>query len=179
MKVLKYILLVVVAIIALVLIVAAIAPSEYAVVREIKIDKPKSEVFDYIKYLKNQDNYSVWANMDPNMKKTFTGTDGEVGFTSAWDSDNEDVGKGEQEIKKIVEGERMEFELRFYEPFESTDFAYMTTDVVDSTTTLVKWGFDGKMPYPMNLMLLTMDFDKMLGDDLEQGLQKLKVVLEE
>jgi hypothetical protein len=31
----------------------------------------------------------------------------------------------------------------------------------------------------MNLMLVLMDFEKMIGDDLQTGLDKLKVVLEE
>jgi hypothetical protein len=42
----------------------------------------------------------------------------------------------------------------------------------------VKWGFDGKMNYPMNLMLLFMDFDAMLGKDMEQGLSNLKMIVE-
>jgi hypothetical protein len=40
--------------------------------------------------------------MDPNMKKTYTGTDAEVGFISAWESTDKNVGVGEQEIKKII-----------------------------------------------------------------------------
>jgi hypothetical protein len=116
--------------------------------------------------------------MDPAMKKEYRGTDGAVGFVSAWDSDNKDVGKGEQEIKAITEGERVDFEIRFFEPFESTDLAYMTTEAVNDSATLVKWGFNGKMPYPMNLMLLFMDMEKMLGGDLEEGLANLKTVME-
>jgi hypothetical protein len=34
------------------------------------------------------------------------------------------------------------------------------------------------MKYPMNLMLLFMDMEGMLGGDLEQGLTNLKGVLE-
>jgi hypothetical protein len=34
------------------------------------------------------------------------------------------------------------------------------------------------MPYPMNLMLLCMNMDKMIGKDLETGLTNLKGVLE-
>ena len=45
-------------------------------------------------------------------------------------------------------------------------------------STVVKWGFNGKMAYPMNLMLLFMNMEKMLGSDLEEGLANLKVVLE-
>jgi uncharacterized protein YndB with AHSA1/START domain len=178
MKVVKKILIGLLGIVAILLITGLFLKKDYAVHREIVINKPKQEVFDYIKLLKNQDNFSLWAMTDPKMKKTYSGTDGTVGFVSAWDSQNKDVGKGEQEIKKITEGERIDFELRFIKPFESTEKAYMTTEAVSPTQTKVIWGFDGHMAYPMNLMLLFMDFDQMLGDQLKTGLDNLKVKLE-
>lgn len=178
MKIIKKILIAVVIIIAIPLIVALFTKKEYAVEREVIINKPKQEVFDYIKFVKNQDNYSVWAKMDPAMKKEYKGTDGTVGFISAWDSQIKDVGKGEQEIIKISDGERLDFELRFKVPFEATDNAYMTTETIAENQTKVKWGFEGKMNYPMNFMLLFMDMEKMLGTDLEIGLTNLKQVLE-
>ena len=135
-------------------------------------------LFVNIKYLKNQDNFSVWATMDPNMKKDFKGTDGTVGFISSWESKNDQVGKGEQEIIGITEGERVDYELRFIEPFEAKDHAYMAIEKADENQTKVKWGFDGKMEYPMNLILLLMDMDTMLGEQLMKGLTNLKTVLE-
>lgn len=179
MKIVKRILVVIGILIAIPLIVAIFMKKEYAVEREITINKPKQTVFEYIKHLKNQDNFSKWAQMDPNMKKDYKGEDGTVGFTSYWDSEADSVGKGEQEIKKITEGERVDFELRFKEPFESTDYAYMTTEAIDSTHTKVKWGFNGKMPYPMNIMLAMMNMDEMLGGDLATGLSNLKGVMEQ
>lgn len=178
MKIIKKILIGIGIIILIPLIVAIFVKKDYAVEREITINKPKQEVFDYVKFLKNQDNFSKWATMDANMKKNYTGTDGTVGFVSAWDSEMEDVGKGEQEIKKITDGERIDFELRFIKPFESTEKAYMTTESIAENQTKVKWGFDGHMSYPSNLMLLFMNFDKMIGDDLNTGLTTLKTVLE-
>lgn len=178
MKVLKKIILALIAIVAILLIVAVFVKKDYAVQREITINKPKQEVFDYIKYLRNQNNYSKWAMMDPNMQKTYTGTDGTVGFVSAWDSKADSVGKGEQEIKKIDEGNRVDFEIRFIKPFESKDRAYMTTEAINPMSTKVVWGFDGHIEYPKNLMLLFMDFDKLLGGDLEIGLSRLKANLE-
>jgi len=178
MKILKTILIAVGILIAVPLIVALFVKKDYEVEREITINKPKEEVFDYVKFLKNQDNYSKWATMDPEMKKTYRGTDGTVGFVSAWKSDNKDVGKGEQEIMKITEGKRIDFELRFFEPFESTEPAYMTTESVSENQTKVKRGFSGHMDYPMNIMMLFMDFEKMIGDDLDTGLKNLKSVLE-
>jgi hypothetical protein len=178
MKILKNILIGIAAIIVLLLIVGLFVKKDYAVERSVTISRPNAVVFDYVKMLKNQDNYSVWNMKDPNMKREFHGTDGTVGAVSAWDSEKPDVGKGEQEIKKITEGERLDMELRFKKPFEATDNAYMTTTPVDSANTTVKWGFNGTMKYPMNLMLLMMDMDKMLGKDLQDGLNNLKANLE-
>ena len=178
MKILKRILFVVLAIIGLALIVALFVKKEMHAEREVVINKPKSEVFSYVKYLKNQNDYSKWATMDPAMKKDFKGTDGTVGFVSAWESDKDDVGKGEQEIKGIKDGERIDYEIRFKKPMESTASAYMITEAVSGNQSKVRWGFDSKMNYPFNIMRLFFDVDKMIGDDFETGLTRLKTQLE-
>ncbi len=178
MKVLKYILITLVVIIAVPLIVALFVKSDYKVEREIVINKPRADVFNYIKYIKNQDNYSTWNRRDPSMEKKYSGTDGTVGFIAGWNSIDKEVGEGEQEIKAITEGERIQTELRFKRPFEGTDTAYFVTTDASATSTKVVWGFDGSMPYPMNLMCLFMDMDKMLGAELEKGLVDLKGILE-
>ena len=102
MKILKKVLLAIACIIGILLITAIFIKKDYAIEREITISKPKQEVFSYVKLLKNQDNYSKWAMLDPKAKKQYKGTDGTVGFVYAWDSDNNKVGKGEEEIKKNI-----------------------------------------------------------------------------
>ncbi len=179
MKIVKSVLLFLLVIIALILLTALFVKKDYAVEREILIEKPRQEVFDYVRFLKNQDYYSKWASMDPAMKKTYRGTDGTVGFVSAWESTNDEVGTGEQEIKSIIEGERIDFELRFIKPFEATEPAYMITESVSDTQTKVKWGFSGHMKYPMNIWMLFLDFEEMIGGDLQTGLDNLKKVLEQ
>jgi hypothetical protein len=178
MKILKVIGLIIVGIIALALITAAFTKKEFAVKREIAIDKSAPEVFNFIKYLKNQDRFSVWALKDPAMKKELKGTDATVGAMASWDSANEEVGKGEQTITAMKEGERIDLELHFIEPFEGHDRAYFSTIALDSLHTNVVWGFDGKMEYPMNLMLLFLDMEGLIGKDLQQGLENLKGILE-
>jgi RimJ/RimL family protein N-acetyltransferase len=173
----KKVLYIIIALIALVLVAAFIMPKDYAVKREIVINKPKAEVFEYLKMLKNQDEWSVWMAKDPNIKKDFTGTDGTVGYTSMWEG-NKDVGKGEQEIKNIVDGERIDTELRFIEPFESTNDAYMITESIGSSSTRVTWGFSGSMPIPMNVMLPFMGMEESVGKDFQDGLNNLKAILE-
>lgn len=173
----KKVLLVIAIIIAVMLVVALVAPKEYAVEREVVINCPKEQVFEYVKSLRMQDEWSVWGDLDPDAVYTYTGVDGTVGFISAWEG-NKDVGKGEQEIINIVEGERVDFELRFVEPFASTADVYITTESLSESETLVKWGMSGKMPFPTNLFLLLMNMDKSIGKDFEQGLANLKMILE-
>ena len=178
MKILIGIIVVLIGIIVLFLIIGFFLKKDYSVGKEIVINKSKATVFEYLKFLKNQNKFNVWASMDPDMKTYFTGTDGTEGFISAWDSDNKNVGKGEQEIIKIVDGERIDYEIRFLKPFKSTSWAYITTIAIDDNHTKVHWGFSGKMKYPTNLTLLFMNMEKMVGGDLEKGLQNLKALLE-
>lgn len=167
-----------VGIILLLLIIALFIKKEYTIECAININKPKRVVFDYLRLLRNHNNFIKWALIDPNMKKDYTGTDGTVGFISAWDSENKQVGKGEQEVLKIAEGEKIDYELRFIRPFEGTSDASIATVASGEEQTKVIWVFNGKMKYPMNLMLLFMNLEKMLARDLDEGLVRLKSILE-
>jgi hypothetical protein len=172
------ILIVILIIIAIPLVLAIFTKKEYHIEKRITINQTRRTVFDYLRMLKNQDNFSVWATMDPQMKKYFRGTDGNPGFVSGWESNNKKVGKGEQEIKKITDGDRIDYEIRFFEPFAGIAQASLQTESVSQNETQVTWQFDSRMNYPMNIMLLFMNMDKMVGNDLATGLTNLKRVLE-
>ena len=178
MSILLTVIGIIVGLIVLLLIIALFTKKEYSIAREIAIDQPVQRVFDYIRLLKNQDNYSVWNKLDPAMKKTYSGTDGTVGFMYAWDSTNKQAGKGEQAITAIKERERISMDLHFIKPFEGRASAYIATLPVAPAQTTVKWGIDSKMNYPMNIMLLFMNMENMLGKDLEAGLVNLKNIME-
>lgn len=178
MKILKRILIILLILIAIPLVAALFVNGDYAVEREVVINRPSDEVFNYVRYVKNQDHFSVWNQLDPDMEKTYTGTDGTVGFIYGWKSDNPSAGVGEQEIVSIEEGKRIDVELRFKEPFEAQDNAYLALEPVDAGSTKVKWGFTGSFSYPMNLMNLVMDMDAAVGKDLQGGLDNLKELLE-
>ena len=178
MKILLLIILALIIIVVLFLIIGFFTKKDYSVGREIIVNKPKAIIFAYLKLLKNQNKFSVWGSMDPNMRTEYTGIDGTEGFVSAWDSENKNVGKGEQEIQKIVEGERLDYEIRFIRPFKSTNWAFMITTRINDNQTLVHWEFNAKMKYPMNLMLLFMNIEKLIGNDLSKGLENLKGILE-
>jgi len=174
MKIVKIILVVIAVLIAIPLVAALFIKKEYAIEREITINRPKEQVFEYVKHIKNQANYNKWTMQDPGMKKEFKGTDGTVGFYGNWDSKS--MGKGEQEILQIREGERIDIGLHFIKPFEGKARAHMITETLAAGQTKVKWGMQGKSKYPMNVMNIFMN--NMLGKDIEISLATLKNVLE-
>jgi len=176
MKILRRILLALIAIIFLLLLIALLVKKDFALEKEIVINKPKQEVFNYLKLIRNQEHYSVWVMKDPKINIVYTGTDGTVGFTSSWTSDDKNVGVGEQEIIELKEGESMKVEVRFKKPFEGTNYATTTLSTTADGQTKVVIVFSGTSKYPMNLMNLFMD--KLLGKDMQQNLENMKANIE-
>lgn len=166
---------IIVIILALPAIIALFIPKEYRVENITIVNKPKHEVFDYVKYLVNQEEYNKWIKTSPDVKKTFTGTDGTVGFIYAWNGDKK-AGEGENEITAITDGERITTEIRFVRPFKNVAHTYMDTQAESDHSTKVTWGMTGRTPYPMNLM--TALLKGALRNDLGVSLNNLKKNLE-
>jgi len=177
MHILLNILIVIGAIIAILLLVALLVKKECVIEREITVHEPKQQVFNYLKLIRNQEQYSVWVMKDPNIKIVYTGTDGTVGFVSAWESNDKNVGIGEQEIIQITDGESMEVEIRFKKPFEGTNYATTTVTAVGDMQTKVSNVFSGRAKFPMNIMNLFMS--QLVGKDMQRNLENLKNKLEQ
>jgi hypothetical protein len=174
---LKKILIALAALVGVIVVVGLLLPKDFVVEREIVIRRPKSAVFAQVKSLKSQNSWSPWGKLDPHMKLEYKGTDGTVGSISSW-AGNKDVGIGEQEITNIVEGERVDAELRFKEPMQNTGYVYFVTEALSENETKVKWGMKGTSPFPINLLCLAMNMKGMIGKDFEKGLGSLKELLE-
>ena len=149
---------------------------QYTVEKQVLVQRSNLSVFDFVKLLGNQVHYNKWVMMDPNVKRTSTGVDGTVGFISYWDSQVKNVGKGEQEITHVDQGNIIESIVRFEKPFKNTARVTMTTISITPGQTRVIWKMVGQNKYPMNLMNLVVP--GMLGKDMEESLGNLKDVLE-
>ncbi|MBL7922233.1 MAG: SRPBCC family protein [Bacteroidia bacterium] len=175
MIVIVYLLGSIAGLIVLFLIAALFVKKESVIERDIIINKPKAEVFNYVKYIKEQDKFNKWVMADPDMRKEFKGVDGTVGFIYAWDS-NAKGGKGEQEIKGLAEGERVDLEIRFEKPFKGISDSIIHTRAISADQTKVIWIFKSNSKYPVNLMSAMLE--GVLGKDLDKSLNNLKRILE-
>lgn len=177
MKILKRIGLGILAIIAILLIVALFVPNDFNYEKSITINKPIEQVWENTNSLTDLDKWSPWMEYDPNMKKELTGIDGTVGAKSSWESENEHVGKGSQTITKIEAPTLFATELKFYKPYESEAQGFVKLKS-EGNKTIVTWGFESDIPYPFNLMKLTMNMEEAMGKDFNFGLSKLKKLCE-
>jgi uncharacterized protein YndB with AHSA1/START domain len=174
MNILFIILIVVVSIIVLLLISGLFIKKTFFIERTIVIQKNKQEVFNYIKFLKNAEQYNKWMMTDPDMRKILTGMDGTKGFTYAWDSNNKNVGAGAQKIIDIQENDRIDYEIRFERPFKSIAYSSLICSAVSADQTEVTWTFHGPVKYPVNILHALLNLAQVLGKDLDTSLHNLK-----
>jgi len=149
---------------------------EMIVEKSITIDKPSQDVFNFLKFIRNQETFSVWNMKDPVKETTSTGIDGAEGFTYSWNSKVKSVGAGSQKITKLIDGKRIEFDLNFERPMKNTGSSKFIIEPLAANKTKVIWDFRGPTKFPMYLFLGAIT--KMLGKDIAQSLENLKIKLE-
>ena len=169
------ILLVIISIIVLLLIIAFFLRRTHYVKREIIINAASQKVFDFLKLLKNQDQFNKWAKADPNRNWAYKGIDGTAGFIISW-SGNKKAGEGEKEIIKITQGQRIETQIRFIKPMATVADVIMETEALSDDQTKVTFINSGVLKYPMNIFipLAERNFPK----DMDASLATLKELLE-
>jgi len=161
--------------IALIVIVGLVMPKETLLISsDIIIDKPKDTVWDYVRLLRNQEDYNTWIRQDPNIKMTYTGTDGTPGFIAGWESKTR-MGDGEQEILKVDEGESYEAELRFRNHENRTHVRTALESIADGKTK-VSTTMSATPIFPMNMMMPIMK--NVLKSKMDENSANLKRILE-
>ena len=68
--------------------------------------------------------------------------------------------------------------VRFIKPLPGFAYTCFITESLSLQETSVKWTFDSQMKYPMNILLLSINMERSIGEDLEAGLSNLKRILE-
>lgn len=169
------VLLIVAGIIALILILALLMSKEHYVRREIIINTPRQKVFDFLKFLQNQEKFNEHAMVAPDRKKEFRGTDGTVGFVYAWSGDK-NAGEGEKEIMNMVEGKKIEMEIRFKKPMTVSATVVMEMESLPDNKTRVYWSNAGTLKFPLNVMIPMMQ--KSVAKGMDASLANLKNILE-
>lgn len=175
MKIIITILLVLAAVIILLLVLGLFLKKQHYVRRNIQINAPLIKVFDFLKYIKNQEKFNKYVKANPDRIEEFKGIDGTKGFIYSW-SGNKETGQGEKEILEIIDGKRIVTEIRFIKPMRVTAQVIYDTEEISSHQTNVSITNTGILPYPINVMIPV--FEKNFAKDLDETLMNLKTLLE-
>lgn len=171
MKKLLKILLVIVAVLVIAMLVMG---KKYHYEKSIVINAPIEKVWGNVNSSKAFNQWNPWMKLDPNLKVTYSGIEGQIGDKYCWEG-NDEVGQGCHEITAIVPNQKVETRMVFKKPFESdaTSNILLTSE---GNATKVTWNMDCELDYPMNLMKIIMDgqMDKSYGG----GLNTLKAISE-
>jgi hypothetical protein len=164
--------------IAAALIYAATQPDMFRVIRSTLIAAPLEKIFPLINDLRAQSAWSPFEK-DPNMKRAYSGPPAGKGAVCEWDG-NRQVGAGRIAITDSVAPVRVSLLLDMSRPFA----AHNTVDFVlepksnGTNITQVTWAMQGRQPFMAKVMSMIVNCDKMVGSQFEEGLAKLKALVE-
>jgi len=175
-RMLPIILGVIAAILVLFLIIVALQPADYQVVRSATVGAPAPEVFGQVNDLHKFQDWSPWAKLDPNVKNTYEGPPAGNGAITRWVG-NKKVGEGNMRIVESRPSDLVKMKLQFIKPFASA--ADVQFDFKpEPKGTAVTWTMSGKKNFMSKAFCLFASMDKMVGGDFERGLANLKSLTE-
>lgn len=175
MKIIKFLGLLLLLIVAGVLIAGAFMKKDFHFERSMEMQAPKDRVWDYVVHFKQHEQWSQWRELDPAMETSISGTDGNVGAKMSWKSTHKEVGNGSQTITAIDPGKRVDTELEFEGQGNAKSYYLIEGD---SSSCKVTWALDMQAPYPMNALLPMMMSEKVMNDMFDKGLGMLKKAVE-
>jgi hypothetical protein len=150
--------------------------AEFEVVRQIVIAAEPARIHGLINDFHEWIAWSPWEDLDPEIRRMYSGPDAGVGARYAWEG-NRRAGRGTMEITSSTEQE-IRITLDFEKPFKSTNNVVFTLTPEESGGTRVVWRMSGEQRGLMALMGKVISMDSLVGKDFEKGLGRLRVAAE-
>jgi hypothetical protein len=175
MKVLKKILIAILALAVVVLVIGFFSPRNVNVERSISINAPSESIFEEINSLRAMNAWEPWAKIDPEgTEYTYEGSDAGVGSTVSWVSEHPDVGTGTQKIIESLNNEKVRTEL-YFGGSDAPSYADLIISSNGEGSNVV-WTLKIDMGSNPVGKLFGFFMDGMIGSSYEEGLQNLKVL---
>jgi hypothetical protein len=162
--------------VAVVLALAASKPDTFRVARSTNISARPEKIFPQINDFHHWQAWSPWEALDPNMKKTHSGSPEGQGAVYEWSGNNK-AGAGRMEITDSAAPGKVTIKLDFIKPFEGHNVIEFAL-VPSGDTTNLTWTMTGPCPFAMKIFHVFMNMDTLIGRDFERGLVNLKILAE-
>ena len=175
MKILKYLLYVLLALVVIGVILGLVGPKTYEVSRSKVIAASSEQIWPYVTSFPKTKAWSPWVRMDTTMTAEYSGEEGTVGSKMSWKSKK--MGGGEQTITALEPYKSADSELKFMQPW-GEGHATSSVQLMDTVGgTKVTWGIKGENGFVNRALSALFNADKMMGPVFEQGLHNLDSVM--
>jgi hypothetical protein len=158
------------------LVVASLQSDELRVERHITLSAPAARAFDQINDVHQWQEISPYVKEDPAAKTSYAGPAAGVGASFSW-SGNLKVGEGRMTITESRPHELVRFKFEFFKPWYCTNTTEFTFRPSEAGTE-VTWTMFMKNNFVAKASGLVMNMDKLMGENFEAGLAKLKEIAE-
>lgn len=153
------------------------AKKEFDISRTMVINRPKEEVFNFVRQLKKEKQWMPWFANDFNGILKYKGDDGKPEALLYWKGHRRFY-EGTQKIVKINQGKIIETRFLIVKPVRIILLEYKGLKEIDENKSKIVWGVRGGLPFPLSIIALVHPVDKAYGNQLEAGLKNLKTILE-
>ncbi|ONM47158.1 SRPBCC family protein [Nocardia donostiensis] len=150
--------------------------AEFEVVRQITIAAEPARVHGLINDFHNWAQWSPWEDLDPELRRMYSGPDTGTGARYAWEG-NRKAGSGTMEITSSSDRE-IRVRVSFERPWRATNTATFTLNPATTGGTDVVWRMNGEQTGVMALLGRVMPMDRLVGKDFEKGLARLRAAAE-
>ena len=158
------------------LVMAATRPSTVQVQRSALIGAPPEKVFAFINDFHEWPRWAPQDREDPSMQRTYSGAARGVGAVSNWHGKGS-TGRGQMTITSSVPVKEIIVTTDFIKPFAAHNVNEFLLER-SGNSTRVTWTLRGTNLYPMKVMGLFVNMDRLMGTHFEAGLENLKQVAE-
>ena len=150
--------------------------ADFEVVRSTSIAAPADRIHGLIDDFHAWRSWSPWEDVDPALKREYSGPSSGVGARYAWEG-NRKAGKGTMEIVGSAP-ERIDVRLTFEKPFKATNDVAFTLVPGGDGATGVTWRMTGTQKGLAALFGKVFSMDRLVGKDFERGLTRMKAAAE-
>ncbi|MCB1774137.1 MAG: SRPBCC family protein [Gammaproteobacteria bacterium] len=156
--------------------IGLVLPSHTTVERSIVIHAPPAQVFPHVNGMRAFHAWSPWTDIDPETTYTFEGPDTGVGSRMAWQSGNQQVGAGSQEITVSQADRQVTTALEFGGKGSGTASFFLEPA---AQGTLLRWEFQTEFGWDLFSRYVGLMLDSMIGASYDKGLRTLKLRIEQ
>jgi uncharacterized protein YndB with AHSA1/START domain len=150
-------------------------PDTFRIERSVTISAPPEKLFPLIADLHAFNTWNPFAQGDPTMQLSYSGSQSGVGAAYGWTGGRS--GAGNMTVTEATAPSSVAIDLNFLKPMVASNKVVFSLTPTDNGTD-VSWAMSGTYAFTHKLFGLVFNSDKMVGGEFEKGLASLKTLAE-